>query len=105
MQAEDCPLQIGLALYRDDVTWSRRLIGSSSYTSARATSSTRAKGGGRLRATSRAIPTRSFTRSMRTRAELRSYWAINDDLLLILGKKGRPRVGNAGLGYLLNRTQ
>ena len=37
--------------------------------------------------------------------EYKSLWAINDDLLLMLDEEGKPRVGNAGFGYILNRTR
>jgi hypothetical protein len=37
-------------------------------------------------------------------AEFRTYWAINDKLLLILDQYGNPRVGDEGFGFILNRT-
>jgi len=105
--AEDCSaLQIGLALYRDDVTWvptTYRLVlvyaGKSGEQHA-------SEGAWTVEGDVEGYPdSMVYKLDANAPAELRSYWAINDDLLLILGKKGRPRVGNAGLGYLLNRTQ
>ncbi len=105
--AEDCSaLKIGLALYRDDVTWvptTYRLVlvyvgpGDEQHAS---------EGAWTVEGDVEGYPDSVvYALDANAPAELRSYWAINDDLLLILGKKGRPRVGNAGLGYLLNRTQ
>lgn len=37
--------------------------------------------------------------------EFRSYWAINDQLLLILDQYGNPRVGHEGFGYILNKIR
>jgi hypothetical protein len=36
--------------------------------------------------------------------EFMSFWAINDNLLLLLDQYGNPRVGHEGMGFLLNRT-
>jgi hypothetical protein len=36
--------------------------------------------------------------------EFRSYWTLNDNLLLILDPYGNPRIGHAGFGYILNKT-
>lgn len=38
-------------------------------------------------------------------AEFRSYWAVSEDILFILDRDRRPRVGDAGYGYALNRTE
>ena len=38
-------------------------------------------------------------------AEFRSFWAIGQDILFVLDPAGRPRVGDAGYGYALNRTR
>lgn len=37
-------------------------------------------------------------------AEFRSYWVVSADILFILDRDRRPRVGDAGYGYVLNRT-
>ena len=37
-------------------------------------------------------------------AEFKSFWAINENLLLVLDQYGNPRVGTGGVGFLLNRT-
>ena len=35
---------------------------------------------------------------------LEAYWAVGEDLLLLLDENGMPRVGDAGYSYTLNRT-
>lgn len=104
---EDCSApKIGLALYWDDVTWVpttyrlvRVYVGKSDEQQA-------SEGAWTVEGDVEGYPdSMVYGLDANAPAEFRSYWAINDDLLLILGKKGRPRVGNAGFGYLLNRTQ
>jgi hypothetical protein len=36
--------------------------------------------------------------------DFRSYWAISDDVIFVLDGNRNPRVGDAGYGYALNRT-
>lgn len=104
---EDCSaLKIGLALYRDDVTWVpttyrlvRVYVGKSGEQHV-------SEGGWKVEGDVEGYPdSMVYELDANAPAELRSYWAINDDLILILDKKGRPRVGDAAFGYLLNRTQ
>ncbi len=38
-------------------------------------------------------------------SEYKSYWAINENLLLILDQYGNPRVGHEGFGYILNKVR
>ena len=38
-------------------------------------------------------------------AEFRSYWVVSEDILFILDRARRPRLGDAGYGYALNRTE
>jgi hypothetical protein len=45
-----------------------------------------------------------YTLDSNAPAEFRSYWAINENLLLVLDQYGNPRVGNGGFGFILNRT-
>ncbi|MEU1973445.1 hypothetical protein ABZ477_17455 [Microbacterium sp. NPDC019599] len=35
---------------------------------------------------------------------LRTFWAVGDDLLLLLDEDGMPRVGDAGYSFTLNRV-
>jgi hypothetical protein len=37
--------------------------------------------------------------------EFRTYWAIGQDILFILDPELKPRVGNAGYSYALNKTR
>lgn len=36
--------------------------------------------------------------------EFRSFWRVSDDILFLLTSDGRPRVGDAGHSYALNRV-
>lgn len=38
-------------------------------------------------------------------ADFRSYWVVSDDILFILDRDRHPRLGDAGYGYALNRTE
>lgn len=104
---EDCnAIKIGLALYRDDKTWApttyklvRVYVGKSDEQHA-------SEGAWKVEGDVEGYPDSVvYDLDANAPGDLGSYWAINDDLLLILDKKGRPRVGNAGFGYLLNRTK
>ena len=37
--------------------------------------------------------------------EFQWFWRVNDDLLFVLDQNLEPRVGDAGYGYVLNRTR
>ena len=105
--AEDCSaLQIGLALYRDDVTWVpttyrlvRVYVGKSDEQHVN-------EGVWRVDGEVEGYPDAVvYELVSSTPGEFESFWAINDDLLLILDEDGKPRVGDAGFGYLLSRTR
>ncbi len=38
-------------------------------------------------------------------AEFQSFWKLNEDLLFVLDDKLSPKVGDAGHGYVLNKTR
>ena len=38
-----------------------------------------------------------------TASDLRYFWRVNADILLLLDEHGRPKVGNAAWGYMLSR--
>lgn len=103
----DCAaIKIGLALYRDDETWApttyklvRVYVGKSDE---RVVSEGVWKVAGDVEGYPDSV---AYELDANAPGEFRSYWAINDELLLVLGKGGRPRVGDAGFGYLLNRTR
>jgi hypothetical protein len=38
-----------------------------------------------------------------TDAELRYFWRVNEDILLVLDQNMRPKAGNAAWGYMLSR--
>ena len=104
---EDCSaLKIGLALYRDDKTWApttyklvRVYVGKSDEQHVN-------EGVWRVDGEVEGYPDAVVYELVSSApGEFESFWAINDDLLLILDEDGKPRVGNAGFGYLLNRTR
>lgn len=104
---EDCnALKIGLALYRDDKTWApttyklvRVYVGKNND---RVVNEGVWKVDGEVEGYPDAVV---YELASSAPGEFESFWAINDDLLLILDEDGKPRVGNAGFGYLLNRTR
>ena len=49
-------------------------------------------------------PAATVYRLDRVPEHLGSYWAVGDDLLLMLDGERMPRVGDAGYSYTLNRT-
>ena len=106
-EEEDCSaLKIGLALYRDDKTWVPTTYRLVRVYAGKSDEQHASEGGWTVEGDVEGYPDSIvYALDANAPAEFRSYWAINDDLLLILGKKGRPRVGNAGFGYLLNRTR
>ena len=104
---EDCnALKIGLALYRDDETWApttyklvRVYVGKSDEQHVN-------EGVWRVDGEVEGYPDAVvYELVSSTPGEFESFWAINDDLLLILDEDGKPRVGDAGFGYLLSRTR
>lgn len=104
---EDCSaIKIGLALYRDDETWApttyklvRVYVGKSDEQHVN-------EGVWMVDGEVEGYPDAVVYRlDSRAPDEYKSLWAINDDLLLILDEDGKPRVGNAGFGYILNRTR
>lgn len=104
---EDCnAIKIGLALYRDDKTWApttyklvRVYVGKSDE---RQVNEGIWKVAGEVEGYPDAVVYELVSSAP---GEFESFWAINDDLLMILDEDGKPRVGNAGFGYLLNRTR
>ncbi len=104
---EDCnALKIGLALYRDDKTWApttyklvRVYVGKNND---RVVNEGVWKVDGEVEGYPDAVV---YELASSAPGEFESFWAINDDLLMILDEDGKPRVGNAGFGYLLNRTR
>jgi hypothetical protein len=37
--------------------------------------------------------------------DFRSYWVLSDDVIFVVDQDRRPRLGDAGSGYALNRTK
>jgi NlpE N-terminal domain len=102
---EDCEkLKIGLVLYRNQDTKAPTTYWLGLISGGKANVRTVTQGTWTISRGAQDYPEAVvYALDANTDPELRYYWRVNEDILLVLDQRMRPKVGDAAWGYMLSR--